>query len=478
MERRKFIKTSLISGAGLIGTAKLSKINAIDYIDNNKTMSLLGNRFVTLCIMIRTSPWEVSRDVKLINRDESDNHTLKVVRDMRDAFAINNPVGRLTWGFTLNALEDQRDNYVDIRKYVTECQQKYGDEVSYFPGYFPALYLPRERVNREISEAIQIISDMVGGGYRPKSIIGGYLSADNMRYLSEKENIHAAHGVIWSQHAVDGGGADGSPSYPYYPSKEHLCKPAQSNQDLIDCVNLDGWSIDFQCARLSGGIDGTTPFNSASSRRGVGPIETYCDWGLEIGHLSVMHTQSIHFDRGFELNGFGWIPNIWEANLVKHPERKERGGTFILTALSKWVGDTKKRWPDVQFITFGDYGEIWRNHYKDNDKWNYRFEERGLGIGNSWGDEDIRWFMNKSFRLATLRNWQQNTPEQVIDFTRYDLPAREPEDPSPEKPEKDWSLMNRINQKGLRPQDKPILMKELNEEERNLIASYYPELFR
>ena len=156
-----------------------------------------------------------------------------------------------------------------------------------------------------------------------------------MRHLSEKENIHVAHGVIWSQHAVDGGGADGSPSYPYYPSMEHFCKPAQSNSDFIDCVNLDGWSVDFQCARISGGKTGTTVFNSASSRRGVGPIETYCDWGLEIGHLSVMHTQSIHFDRGFELNGFGWIPNIWEAALVRRPERKDWGEAFIPIGIVK-----------------------------------------------------------------------------------------------------------------------------------------------
>jgi len=477
MERRQFIQKTLIAGAGMAGTSKLSLAGNNKSLYDRMLNPLLGNRFVTLCIMIRTTPWEVSRDVRLIQEDESAYHTLKVVRDLREAFAKNNPDGRLTWGFTLNALEDQRPNYQDIRKYIVECQQKYGDEVSYFPGYFPALYLPRSRVNREMSEAIQLISDLVGGGYRPQSVIGGFLSAENMRYLSEKENIHVAHGVIWSQHAVDGGGADGSPSYPYYPSKEHFCKPAQGVNDFIDCVNLDGWSVDFQCARVSGGIQGTTVFNSASSRRGVGPIETYCDWGLEIGHLSVMHTQSIHFDRGFELNGFGWIPNIWEAALVKRPERKDWGETFILKALAKWVGDTKRKWPDVRFVTFGELGESWRQQYPDNEKWNYRFEERGLGIGNSWGNEDIRWFMNKSFRLATVRNWQQNTPEKIYDFTRYDLPAREPADPSPENPIKDWSLMNRINQKGLRPQDQPILLRDLKKEDHDLIAQYYPELF-
>ena len=46
--------------------------------------------FVTLCIMIRTTPWEVSRDVKLHPRDEVDWHTLEGVRALREAFATNN----------------------------------------------------------------------------------------------------------------------------------------------------------------------------------------------------------------------------------------------------------------------------------------------------------------------------------------------------------------------------------------------------
>lgn len=479
MDRRKFIKKSLIAGTGIMAASDRLHLHAsTEPQKGERTLNLMGNRFVTLCIMIRTTPWEVSRDVKLHPREESAFHTLDVVHDLRKAFALNNPEGRLTWGFTLNALEDKRPNYVDIRKYVADCQKQFGDEVSYFPGYFPAMYLPRERVNREMSEAIQIISDFVGKGYRPEAIMGGFISADTLRYLGEKENIHAAHGTIWSQHDVDGGGADGSPSYPFYPSTEHFCKPAQNKNDFIDCVNLDGWSVDFLCAKISGGIPGTTLYNGASSRRGVGPIETYCEWGLEIGHESVMHTQSLHFDRGFELNGFGWIPNIWEAALVKVPERRNWGDQFILSAMRKWIGATKKRWPDVRFITFGEYGRLWRQHFKDNDTWDYRFEEKGLGIGNSYANEEIRWFMNKSFRLALLHNWHKNTSEKVIDFTRYDLPAQEPPDPSPDKPVTDLSLMNRINQKGLRPQDTPIPLDELNQEEKALIAGYYPELFR
>ena len=79
---------------------------------------------------------------------------------------------------------------------------------------------------------------------------------------------------------------------------------------------------------------------------------------------------------------------------------------------------------------------------------------------------------------SLLRNWKENIPEKVIDFTRYDLPASEPADPEPGGHSRNWSLMNRINQKGIRPQDRPIPLAGLSEEERKLIGSRYPELVK
>ena len=37
--------------------------------------------------------------------------------------------------------------------------------------------------------------------------------------------------------------------------------------------------------------------------------------------------------------------------------------------------------------------------------------------------------------------------------------------------------MNRINQKGIRPQDQPVALTELTAEEQALIRRHYPELF-
>ncbi len=442
---------------------------ALPQIGSRRMNKVRGHRFVTLCIMIRTTPWEVSRDVKLLDRDESSWHTLEGVRALREAFATSNPDGKLTWGFTLNALEDKRKNYEQIRAYAVECHERHGDEISYFPGYFPAMYLPRERINREMSEAIEEITAFVGKGYRPQAIMGGFLSANNLQYLAQRENIHVAHAVIWSQHAIDGGGADGSPSYPFYPSTEHFCKPAQNAGDFIDCANLDGWSMDFICARRSGALD--HKLTGYNSRRGVGPIETYLGWGLDLGHREVMHTQGIHFDEGFSRNGFGWVTNIWEAQLVH-----EFGQELVCSAMRMWVTDTKKRWPDVRFVTFGEFGALWREAYPNNHEWTCSFLERGSGLGDSYNNLEIEWFMNRNFRLALLRDWQIEGPRQVIDLTRYDLPAQEPADPSPAHPAKNWSLMNRINQKGLRPQDKPRLLKELEPGDLEFVLATLPQL--
>ena len=147
--------------------------------------------------------------------------------------------------------------------------------------------------------------------------------------------------------------------------------------------------------------------------------------------------------------------------------------------MKMWVTGTKERWPDTHFVTFGEFGELWRKQYKSNDDWNYRFVERGSGLGDSYNNLEIKWFMNKEFRLALLRDWHtKNSPAYVIDFTRYDLQAHEPADPSPEKPAKDWSLINKINQKALRPQDKPVLIDKLEKEDQDLIRKYYPVLLK
>jgi hypothetical protein len=59
----------------------------------------------------------------------------------------------------------------------------------------------------------------------------------------------------------------------------------------------------------------------------------------------------------------------------------------------------------------------------------------------------------------------------VIDFTRYDLGAEEPRGL-----QREWSLMNVLNQKGTRPQDKPVRLGGLRADDQARIFARYPEL--
>jgi len=416
----------------------------------------MGHRFLTFNSIIRVNQIEVSRN-KNVGEDERSLHTPLRVRAFRNAITKAFPGAKITWAFSWLALHDTTPDYIKIRELVVGYHYKYGDEITFIPGaYFANAYNTTELVNQDLHEGLAKVSEIVGKGYRPQSVVAGFLSAKNQAYLSEKENIHVCQGNIWSQYAIDNQDGDGSVSYPYYPSKEHFCKPAQGKADFIDCVNLDGWTMDFLSARREGFAMG---FNS---RMGVGPIETLGNLGQEVGLKEMLHTTGIHFDRGFELNGFAWVTNCWELSLP-----------IDVAGLSNWLVEIKKRWPDAKFITQGEFGLIWRNHYKTND-FNYRFEEKGSGIGGSDADMKIRWFMNKTFRIALLQDYVKNNQEMVIDFTRYDLKAEEPESGST----RNWSLMGDINQKQTRSQDKPIPLTELSEEGKSLVKKYYPILFK
>ena len=443
---------------------------------NGPGLKLMGHRFFTFSTVVRVRQIEKSRAVAE-GPDESSLHTPAEARTFREAVEKGWPGARITWGFSWLALKDQRPDYLELKKLVVSYHEKYGDEITFVPGgFFSNMYNTREQVNRDLHDGLKMVSEMVGGGYRPQCVIAGFLSAENLRFLAEKEGIHVCQGNIWSQYAVDNGDGEGSISYPYYPSREHFCKPAQGKEDLIDCVNLDGWTVDFLCARYAGPrmIDGIR----CGSRQGVGPIETLLRMGDEQGAKAMLATTAAHFDTGFALNHFAWVTCIWEMGLVEGRKIYGYGGRNGMGGLAIWFSEMRRRWPEAKCVTQGEFGMIWRRQFKNNDQLDYRFVERGSGIGGSDAEMEIRWFMNKDFRLSLLRNWRDGSPEKLIDFTRYDLPAREPADPAPGQHSRNWSLLNRLNQKGVRPHDQPISVGQLNAGEQAIIQRRYPELIK
>jgi len=433
---------------------------------------LMGNRFLTFATVVRVRQIETTRE-KAEGPDESSVHTPAEAKLFRETIARAWPGARITWAFSWLALNDQRPDYQELRKLVVSYHKQYCDEITFLPsGYFANMYNSREQVNRDLHDVLKMVSEMVGGGYRPRCVIAGFLSADNLRYLAEKEDIHVCQGNIWSQHAVDNGDGDGSVSYPYYPSLEHFLKPAQGREDLIDCVNLDGWTCDFLNARRAGGTGGFR------SRAGVGPIETLLSYGTEKGLEQMLATTATHFDDGFKRNNFAWVTCIWELCLVEGRKIYGYRGRNGMDGLELWLKEIRRRWPEAKCITHGEFGLAWRKQFKNNDKVDYRFVQRGTGFPGSEPEKQMRWFMNKDFRLALLGDVGKEGSEMVIDFTRYDLPAQEPQDPKAGEHVRNWSLMNRINQKGLRPQDKPFELSQFTDDEQAMIRRRYPDLFK
>jgi len=446
--RRDFLISAAASGAALAISNPAARA-----FEAASQLSPLHGRYLTHVSVVRVNQIEVT-PTRNKGEDEAADNRPERIKSRRDAFARGCPEGKMTWAISWLALHDTRKEYQEARRMLAGYHDRYGDEVTFIPGgYFAPMYDTREHNRVTIHEALKLVSNMVGGGYRPQSLVAGFMDAENQRHLAEDEGIHVCQGQIWSQHAIDNGDGDGGICYPYYPSREHYLKPAQGKADFVDCVCLDGWTCDFLTARREGFTGG---FNS---RLGVGPIESVGNLGAVAGRKEMMDTTAMHFDTGHTLNGFGFVTSIWETS-IGHDED-----------LAWWLQAVRERWPDTKVITEGEFGLEWRKHNPDNAKLNYRFDEKGTGAPGSEKELEIEWFMNQDFRLALLRNWEKNDPPMVIDFTRYDLKAEEPRDP-----QREWSLMNVINQKGTRPQDKPVRISQLKADDQRRIFAKYPEL--
>ena len=173
----------------------------------------------------------------------------------------------------------------------------------------------------------------------------------------------------------------------------------------------------------------------------------------------MMDTTAVHFDRGHALNGFGFVTAIWETSIGHDPD------------LTYWLQAVKERWPDTQVLTEGEFGLKWREHTPNNASLNYRFDERGTGAPGSEKELEIEWYMNQEFRLALLRNWK-TTARTWSSTSRDTICPRT----SRQTLQREWSLMNVLNQKGTRPQDKPIRLGQLSAENQRMIYARYPEL--
>ena len=443
--RRRFLEQGSLSAASLAVGANVPRARS--------AVNTLKGRYLTHVSVLRVNQIEVT-PTRSIGEDEAADNRPERVRSRRDAFALGCPDGRMTWAISWMALNDSRKDYKEARRLLASYHDRYGDEITFIPGgYFAPMYDTRENIRKTIHDSLAMITKMVGGGYRPQSIVAGFMDAENQRLLAADEGIHVCQGQIWSQHGIDNGDGDGGICYPYYPSREHYLKPAQGTSDFIDCVCLDGWTCDFLAARRNGFEGG---FNS---RLGVGPIETVGNLGASVGRKEMLDTTAVHFDRGVDLNGFGFVTAIWELSIGHDDD------------LTWWLQAVRDRWPDTKVITEGEFGLKWRAANRDNSKVNYRFEERGTGAPGSEKNLEIKWFMNQEFRLALLRDWTKDAPPMVLDFTRYDLKAAEPQGL-----QREWSLINVLNQKGTRPQDKPLALQQLGAGDRLRIFRRYPEL--
>ncbi|MBN2150262.1 MAG: DUF3863 domain-containing protein [Candidatus Lokiarchaeota archaeon] len=401
----------------------------------------MKERFLTINCIVRKHQIEKTR-TEFEGNDETELHDTgtvgRLAKIIRDGF----PDAKITWALSWCALTDASDRYRRVRALLGEFMATFGDDVTFIPGgYFANRYNTREQVNKDVSDAARIIEQEFGR--RPRSLVAGFLSAANIKHAREQEGIIGIQGNIWSQYSVDNMDGDGSVCYPYYPSTQHFCKPAQGPRDFIDCLNFDGWTVDFHNARLVG-----CRSRKKNSRMGVGPIETLGNLGLAKGLAEMKATTAAHYEASHPTNPFTWVANTIEVALVRQIP--------AIGGITSWLSWVQERWPDVQCPTLAGLAAELRSGFPDNDGLAYELHQEGNGIGASKPGAEITWYMNKHFRLGIERG--RRGKGKVFDYTRYSQDYAEPAGVG----KRNWSIMDVINQKRTRKQDRPVRVDRLS----------------
>ena len=160
----------LVAVASICVVAALPSLagTAAGGVEFNSNWPVKGKRVININTVVRVNQIEVSRNTNR-GKDEARAHTVEDVETFRKAVADAIPEAKVTWSFSWRALHDQRPNYVAIRKRVVEYHHQYGDEITFIPGaYFAPMYNSRAQTNRDIHDGLKLVSEMVGGGYRPR----------------------------------------------------------------------------------------------------------------------------------------------------------------------------------------------------------------------------------------------------------------------------------------------------------------------
>ncbi len=423
----------------------------------------MRGRYYSFCIVVRVNQIEVAPGINL-GKDERFSNTVADLERYRKAIYDAIPEAKITIAFSHEALLDESEEFASLREKARQYHLNYGDDITYMLGaYFSGAYSPREAICGHVDAALELIKDFMGKDYLPLSIVGGFVPARVIEHIASL-GIHTVQGIIFSQYAIDNQDGDGSICYPYYPSKEHFCKPAQNEDDFIDAVILDGWTVDFINATYSGikEINGEV----CNSRMGCGPIETFGAFEEDVALDIMLKSAAQMLDESYESNGnFGFATAIWELCLIHDNFCVNENMIF------RFLSELKKAYPDVKVVPFGQIGDEFRRAHKDNSDVSYVFTHKGIGAYGSASDVQIQWYMNTLFRLA-IKTDLNTGKRTVIDFTDYTKKACEPPDSDYHKGiiQRNWSLLGDINQKGLRKQDAPVAPEDLTKAQKELIA--------
>lgn len=349
---------------------------------------------------------------------DSPRTTVTNAQELVDAFRAAYPTGRLMWSLNDVVLSSSDAQYVALRSYVASQVTAHGDGAALWVGYLASNAMNPTQARSWAATYLPLVATATG--YTgPVTAISWHMPAPFIQWLRDTYDVRTVIGQVWSTGNVDNYWGDGSPNFPYYPSKNCTLMPAQDEANRIDVVNVDCISQGFWEAQL----------DSVSGRITVHPVDA-----VTLLRIKQITDEYLAFPGDFQ-----YVTNVveldWLNDTTSVDLRVYSGGQLVAKQRFKdWLAWLPGAHPDLVPVRLDEFGAAYRALYSTNS---WAVVQSGANPADP--TQTIHWSFTARRRVAVRKD---GSTVRALDWTPYSDAYVEPVPPV-----NDWTLPQRVSEK-------------------------------
>lgn len=304
---------------------------------------------------------------------------------------------RISWALDIGALKERDELLQELVSY----RKQYDDDVTLDLGA-STIQDDRQRIRNTIDEGMAKLQYSLGN--YPKSIASGHLNAKTLDYIHQKYGVEIAEAFLWEQMGVDGYSTDGGIHDPYYPSRHNTLVPAQSENERLDLIVLDGWTREL--------CEQKYPLTSCMA---LHPWDA--DRVAGDGLTFMKYISDVFLKHNLAHNAFGLLCMRVEVDWINQTFWVNNKNQQIKRRFFDWLDYMFTVYPEIRYTTLTQFNGYFRSRYPDNTELTNKYFERSKYEPN----QKVYWYFCKDYRAAVEWYSQDKGRPQTLILTTSDF---------------------------------------------------------